>query len=156
MCLVNVEAAEIGPLDEHCVVVRKGVYVVTEGELKGDGFLWVEGWLWVDDSPSVRRLGSVYWDTIVRYFGLPVGGSEREYPKADGGRYVVMAVHAMVELAIFPGVQEWPITGDGRASREPWAEGLVKEVFIAKETEEPAPDGPCRVAGAFLLGGRAF
>ncbi len=133
MCLVNVEAAEIGPLDEHCVVVRKGVYVVTEGERKGDGFLWVEGWLWVDDTPSIRSLGSVHWDRIDWYFRLLVCGSEREYAKSDGGIYVIMAVRAMVELAIFPGIQKWPVTGDGWACHVPCAEGPMKEVLVAYE-----------------------
>jgi hypothetical protein len=58
----------------------------------------------------------------------------------------------MVELAIFPGIQKWSIAGDGWACHVPGAEGLMKEVFIAHEIEESAPDGPWRVAGPFLLG----
>jgi hypothetical protein len=51
----------------------------------------------------------------------------------------------MVEPAIFPGIQKWPIAGDGWACHEPWAEGLMKEVFIAHKMEELAQDGPYRV-----------
>jgi hypothetical protein len=74
-----------------------------------------------------------------------VFGSEREYAMADGGRYIVVAVPMMEELAVFPGIHGW-------ACHVPWAKVPMKEVFVTHEMEELAPDGPCRVAGAFLLG----
>ena len=52
---------------------------------------------------------------------------------ADVGRYVVVAVCEVVESAVFPGIQKWPVTGDGWACHVPWAEGPMKEVFVAYE-----------------------
>jgi hypothetical protein len=63
MRFVYIKAAEVDPLDEHCAVVRKGVHIlVTEGKHESDDFLWVERWIWVDNSPSIRSLGSFHWD----------------------------------------------------------------------------------------------
>jgi hypothetical protein len=133
MRFVNVEATKVYPLDEHCAVVRKGSNVVAEGQHESDGFLGVKRGIWVDDPPSIRRFSSVDGDRISRYFGQSVFWSKREYYMADVGRYVVVTVCEVVESAVFPGIQKWPVAGDGWACHVPWAWGPMKEVFVAYE-----------------------
>jgi hypothetical protein len=133
MRFVNVEATKVNPLDEHRVVVRKGSNVVAEGQHESDRFLGVKRGIWVDDPPSIRRFSSVYGDRISRYFGRSVFWSKREYSVADVGRYVVVMVCEVVESAVFPGIQKWPVAGDGWSCHVPWAEGPMEEVFVAYE-----------------------
>ncbi len=133
MRFINVEATKINPLDEHHVVVRKGSNIVAKGQHESDGFLGVKRGIWVDDPPSIRRFSSVNGDRISRYFGQSVFWSKREYSVADVGRYVVVTVCEVVESVVFPGIQKWPVTGDGWACHVPWAKGPMKEVLVAYE-----------------------
>jgi hypothetical protein len=133
MRFVNVEATKVNRLDEHRVVVRKGSNVVAEDQHESDGFLGVKRGIWVDDPPSIRRFSSVNGDRISRYFGQSGFWSKREYSVTDVGRCIVVTVCEVVESAVFPGIQKWPVAGDGWACHVQWAEGRMKEVFVAYE-----------------------
>jgi len=70
---------------------------------------------------------------------------------ADGGAYIIAPVIQFIQLAIFAGIKERPITGNGWTCYIPWAKSPEKEMSVAQEMEESAPYGPGRITGTVLL-----